>query len=636
MPHQSVEDFVRSNKGSSQLADAVKQQQDLAYFTQSSIQEEVTQSYLDAFTERKSSTGDVFLNYVKMVFRTDNALAFVKFMRHPLPSAELINDRIKEPLERVFHSDDSFFKYNIRGESLQSIPELNSRKFDKSIFNALLFGHNNIVVTTIVDINTPSRQIVDIDKVIAIDSHDSVINRIAYSAVFNGEVGYMYIDSTQYAFLNKKFELVGSVPHDLGECPADFVAEDAFGGDDVVRKSMFSYVKTALEEYDFLKILQRMTEPNGVIPVVTMLKARRKNDGKDTKSQSNAEPNAHDKMSSQQAGITSEITPSNNLMQAGTNIEVQMILKEDQSIDTDVVKNWFNFHHMPIEPLKYLNDRIKEVEKSIIISLLGNFSEQNEATKNELQVGLSFANKKDILRSFSGEISRIVTLSDFKYLALQHGKANVSTTSFYGSDFFTETQEQLYKQAKDSPNPIERNANLRKLARNRNQFNKEQGDRDEILYHLLPYSFNEDFEAANEKGITPVLFEYQTRFSYWIGFFEAKFGDIVTFWESLGDDSNSEKIILIDGLIKIIITEANKVEVVEDASDDSATKNAQAILRASVGGVTGAIAAVQNLPEEQAAEVLIEFFGFTRETALRIAKKPEVKEVKVEEINIDE
>lgn len=549
----TIEDFVKSGTGQNQLVDAVKQQQDLAYFTQSVIQEELTNEYLNAWTERKYATNDMFLNYVKSVFRTDNALVFFKFMRHPLPSAELINSRIKEPLERVFHADDSFINYNVRGEALQDIPELNSKKFDKDVFNALLFKHNNIVVTTVVDTNTPSREIIDIESIVAIESSDSVIHRVAYAAIFNHEKGFMYIDSEQYAFLNDKFEIVASVPHDLEETPADFIAQDPFADDDAVRESMFSYIRGDLEEYVFLKTLLKMTEPNGVIPVVTMLKAKVKKDEKDKKSQGKGEPATVNSMGSQQASLTSEVVSSNNLMQAGTQIKVDGRLKDDGSIDSDIVQNYFNFFHMPVEPLKYVEERIEKIKKEITTSLLGSFSEHDEEAKNRLQVRSSFVSKEDVLRSLSREMSRIVSLSNFKFLALQHGRDNVSTSSFFGSDFFLESQEQLFEIFEKAPNPIERKDILIKTTKNKYRFNESARDKQLLLYHLMPYSADEDFEKALENNLPDFTTkQYQTRFNYWVGSFEAQFGDILLFFEAL-EGTNSQKILLINNLIINII-----------------------------------------------------------------------------------
>lgn len=545
---ESIEDFVKSGKGQNQLVDAVKQQKDLSYFTQSKIQQEVTQEYMSAWINRKYSTDDMFLNYVKSVFREDNFMSFFKFMRHPLPSAELINSRIKKPLGRVFYADDSFFKYSIRGESLQDIPELNSEKFDKDIFKALLFGHNNILVTTVIARNTPSRQIINIENVIAIDSKDSVINRIAYTAVFNGEKGYMYMDSMQYAFLNNKFELIDAVPHDLGETPADFIAKEPFEDNDAVRESMFSYVRGDLEEYVFLKTLLRMTQPNGVIPVVTKLMDRAPKDKEDSKAKSKGDPSHLDVMSSQRAGIAGNITPSTNLMQAGTNIEIKQRLKEDGSVDSDIVENYFHFYHMPIEPLEYVSTQIEKLESRIVVSLLGSLAEKNEEAKNKDQVRSGLISQEDVLRSLSIELSRIKKLSDFKFLALQNGKANVTNSAFYGADFFLETKEALFKMLEIAPNQLERRRILIKIIKNEFRFNEPEKNRQVLLIQLMPYCTDKDFEVAISRGVEPITFAYQNRFTYWIGLFEAKYGDIWAFAEGI-ERSNSEVIAIINDLI---------------------------------------------------------------------------------------
>ena len=258
-------EFVKEKVGATALNLAVKQQEQLAYFTQSSIQEDVTTKQLTAWSERKYATNDMFLNYVKNVFRTDNFLAFYKFFRNPIASSELIQDRIKIPLSRVFFSEDSFFKYTVRGEVHHSIDELNSDKFDEKLFNALLFRHNDIIVTGLKDINTPFREVVSIKNVVSIDSSDDVIHRIAYTAILPindvSTQGVLYIDSVQYIFYyGDALEFSIVVPHDLGETPADYIAKDAFSDMDAVRKSMFSYVREKMEEYAWEDIIPQWDE----------------------------------------------------------------------------------------------------------------------------------------------------------------------------------------------------------------------------------------------------------------------------------------------------------------------------------------------------------------------------------------
>jgi hypothetical protein len=235
-------------------------------------------------------------------------------------------------------------------------------------------------------------------------------------------------------------------------------------------------------------------------------------------------------------------------MQAGTILSVPTMLKDDGSIDTDIVQNYFNFFHMPIEPLDYVKNRIEDLKTDIIISLLGNFSEQDEEAKNRLQVGMSFVNKEDKLRSLSGELTRIKNLSDFKYLALWHGKDNVAVDGFFGSDFFLETQQELFELFEKAPNPVERKNILIKSTKNTYKFNAPEKNRQVLLYHLMPYCADIDFDKAIARNIDPITFEYQNRFNYWIGLFEAQFGDIWLFFEAL-EGENSTKILLINNLI---------------------------------------------------------------------------------------
>ena len=146
-------DFIRSKSNSNDLFTACRQQKQLSYFTESIVQEDVTQSYIKTWAESKYRTDDYFLNFVKTVFKQENFLLIYKYLRFPLPSARLINDKIKTPLRRVFHSEDPFFKYEINGELVKNPDNLDIDSFNDQMFNALLFRHNDILVTDLDDIN---------------------------------------------------------------------------------------------------------------------------------------------------------------------------------------------------------------------------------------------------------------------------------------------------------------------------------------------------------------------------------------------------------------------------------------------------------------------------------------------------
>ena len=554
-------EFIKSKTGNIGIDLAKKQQNQLSYFTQSDIQDEINISYIEQWSQRNFIGNDLFLNWVKAIFKTENFLSFFKYFRKPLPSARLINDRIKTSLERVFHAEDSYFKYIIRGVEIDTPEELNFNHFKNKIFNALLFNHNDIIIHDLKDINKPFRDIISINNVVAIESKESVIKRLAYTAkvTVDGESidGYLYMDDKDYVFYNKSLDKdILNIPHDLGQCPADYIGLEPFKNNDIVRKSIFSYVREELEEYVFLKTLQRMTQPNGVVPIVAQLKSS--DDKNKDKKGLPGEPMSSNSISSQQSKEKTGIigSPTENPFQAGSIVKVKPFKKTDGSLDMDAVKHFLNFFYIPVEASKFLNERINEIEKNIVIDVLGDYSESNEAQKNELQVSKSYQGKQDKLRSLANQMSRVFNRSNYKLLALKYGSDAVEVDCFCGSDFYLETQADLFKLYLNAPNAIIRKNILIRISQNANKFNPNKADREKILYRLMPYSNDKDFDKSSGRGLVDdITFLYQSRFSYWIDSFESIYGDVMFFWEMLGDESESLKILTINNLITNIIKE---------------------------------------------------------------------------------
>ena len=562
-------EFVEQKVGNQSIAEARRQQKELSYFTQSSIQQPVTEKYLEQWAERNYTGSDEFLNWIKTIFGANNFLSAYKHLRFPVPSAKIVNNKIRPQLERVFFSEDAFFKYTIKGKQVESPENLDSVHFSEWMLNSMMFRHNDILVTDLEDTNTPFRNLISIENVVALESSKSVIKRLAYTAAVpimgeNGEVevknGFLYMDDKDYIFYNEKVEPILTVPHDLGECPADYIAPEAFANDDIVRKSLFSYVKPELEEFALLRTLQKMSDVNGTIPVTAILKFKdQTTDGEavDVDSDTDAQPNGVNSMSSQQARQQREVVGKQTVVQAGSKIDVTPRLKEDGSIDVGAVQNYIKHFYMPVEAMDFIDKRIKELQNDIIQSVTGDFKEQNEAAQNEKQVSKGFITKEDSLRKVSKGLSRIRTRSDFKMLALEFGKDSVTNEAFYGSDFFPESQNELYDLFEKAPNPIERKNNLIRLNKNKYRFNKDKSKRIEIEYHLMPYSSDKDFQVAvDSQRVGALEFQYYTRFTYWIGVFEATYGDLLEFWVGMGDQSDNAKLMFINNLIKDLITEA--------------------------------------------------------------------------------
>lgn len=551
-------EFIEKRVNSLSLETAVRQQEQLSYLITSKVQKDIRVDYFEKYVERKYYTNDVFLNWVKQILKEPNFLSFAKYFRDPNPSSKLINTRVKEPLSRVFFSEDSYFIYQINGKSIDHPIELED-DFEEKLFDALLFNCNDIIVHDLKDTNKPYREFVDIDKVESIEVEDNLIKRIAYKACIEMDdekvYGYVYLDDEVYQFYDKERNLIISEAHDYQECPATFVSNQNFDKDPIVKKSVFSYLRAELEEYCFLKTLQRMTDANGAIPITVRVETK-----EETPNSLDFDAKEGEPMSIEQLGgqVSSEARSTagvggGSVMQAGTEITVPLIEKTDGAIDMEFAKNFVTFYYTPTEALKYLNERIKEVESSIITCAIGDYDEGNDVSMTELQVSKGYVSREDKLRWLSNSLSFSRKLSDKMMLSLKYGRPNVEVDIFYGSDFFMESQAKLYDMFKNSPNSIERKNILIRLSQRRNIFNKEKSKREVILYKILPYCADKDFETAiNKDRVMPEIFEFQTRFNYWIAIFESYFGDIVTFWNSLSE-SESSKIVILNNLIYELI-----------------------------------------------------------------------------------
>jgi hypothetical protein len=574
-----AKDFIEKAYGSSMLNDAVKQQHDLLYLTESEIQNDITVEYIEQWANRKYATNDSFLNRVKTMLKTDNFLTFYKYFSYPTPSSELINDRVKKSLERVLFADDSYFNYMISGESVSMPDNLQEDGYHNRLIDWTFFNYNDLLVVDLEDTNKAFTQRVSVDTVraIEVDSVKDVIKRIAYDAIYLTEEGeeikgFTYIDDKEYAFYDDKYNLVGTpTPHDLGETPVYFIGKGYFSTNPALRKSMFTFVRGKLEEYNFLKTLQRLTEPNGAFPVVTKLDTDEETRDGNSVDELSQEPMSSNKVGGQRAQTGSQVPGATNKspIQAGSVIEVPVVRNPtDGSFNFDIVDNYIRFFNFPVDALEFINKRVKELASDIVVSLLGQYSDVS-GPRNELDVAASFVSQEDSIGKFSFALSRIRNKGDNAFLKLEYGRNRASADCFYGSDFFLETERVLLENLEKAPNPLERKRIIKKLNKKENRFNPSLRDRNMIKYDLLPFIADVDFDKAIERGIDDVTFQLQARFEYWIGNFEAQYGDIVSFVEEAGQENYAASLKEINGLLTLMIEDYLKQSEVEEEETDN-------------------------------------------------------------------
>lgn len=546
---------------SSSINKAQEQQKQILYFINSSIEDNrLDDNYIKQWAERNYQNSDYFLNWIKSIFKTENFLNFYKFLRKPLPSAKLVKNDIEPQLKRVFNAEDAYYKYEVQGkEQADYIQDLDIKDFNTMMFEALLYYPNSIIVSDLDDYeaNKAHRYIVNIDRVRSINEKKGKIQSVVFDGYGYDEIGkkqegLIYIDSEKYALYKDQTTLIREQSHDLGYCPVHFVTDRPFSDDWIVKESLFSFIREELEEYVFLKTLQKMSNGKGAFPVVTKLAT---DDVTDEKSDldSNIEPSSSEAMSSQRGDVYRTNPPnSSGDVDGGTIHNVPVQVNDDGTINMDVVTNYLNFFYFPVDILTFINQRISEVRRSIISTIIGDVVDSSEESKNELQIKKSISVLENVLRSFATKLDRIRTLSDTDMLSLEFGKDMVQEVVIhYGTDFFLETQEQLTKELNEAANPLERKNIIVRMNQNKYKNNYDVQMRQKLLYDIIPYVHDKDYEKAGD-SITPENKELYIRFNYWISHFEAQYGDIVEFYKDAAG-TKAEKLELINSLIISLI-----------------------------------------------------------------------------------
>jgi hypothetical protein len=207
-----------------------------------------------------------------------------------------------------------------------------------------------------------------------------------------------------------------------------------------------------------------------------------------------------------------------------------------------------------------MKERINEIENSIISTMIGTIDISNSTAVNELQIEKSIIVLENTLINLADSLNKIRKESDYNMLALKYSKEKINEVFiFYGTDFFLESQTKLFADLEKAPNPIERKNLLVRINQNKYKNNHDQMVRQTLLYDLLPYTTDTDFEIARDTGLDNTTLQYQLRFNYWIGLFEALYGDIVTFYTELESDK-ATRLTLINNLIIDIIKTNTVVE----------------------------------------------------------------------------
>lgn len=569
----TIKEFIDNCEYKKEINEAKAYQSKLSYFIQTHLNSDIytnTDSTLDELWDTKNP----FINWVRSWMRKDNFRSYMKFFRHPLPTAGMIQDDIVPELKKVFDATNARYDYIFSSNAQKPASEKLLSKFSDyyktEIFNLLINKHNSIIITDFVSNRDPYRFTIDIDDVKAIGPTESGLIK---AIVFEGENEkgeeryYFYTDKffSVYTEKDEVYTLESLTPHELGFCPADFVSVEPLNCEKfVTRKSIFSNLLEKFENYVNYYTLQKMFIPSGMIPVITHYKQNNKpcertfENG--TKCIGGYISGLNGVLGNKDSLVPCPVCNEKTIIQAGTVIGLPVPkFGDDGQQPFDLNANFVKFHYAPVEILTWINEFIAEKYDEIKYQLVGKGTEQaNGQAKNKDQIARGNQTLENTLIELSGKLSILQTSLDSKLLTIAFGKSFKSAYIDKGTDFYLETEFELRDSLSKAIDPIDKENLISRINYSIYKNNPNALERSNLLYKLLPYSTLTDSEFIS-MTVDPKMKELRLNFKYYIDAFEAEFGELNVFFnEYFGEEvSMSNKLTVARELL------INKVNIVE-------------------------------------------------------------------------
>lgn len=558
-----MEDFIKDCKYKSEILEAKRYEEKLAYFIQTHLNSDIHIAS-DRSIDELWASSNPFINWVKGWMRRENFDSYIKFLRHPLPTASLIQDDIVPELKKVFDATNSYYDYTFSSQanknSANQFLTRYSAYYKDVVFPELINNHNSIIITDYKERKNPYRYIIDISSVLAIEpDREGKIKRIAFEGLNEeGETRYYYYTKEFYAVYIKTegveentniYRLEATNPHDINECPADFVSQHPLNSNKfVVRKSIFSNFLEKFENYVNYYTLQKMCLPHGAIPIITHFKQNNKDCGtifeNGTKCVKGYLAGKNGVLGNKDSLVPCPVCNPKTIIQAGSVFGIPIPKYGDNGEKPfDLNANFVKFHYIPVDILKWWNEFVLEKYSDIKYQLVGKgIEEANGQAKNKEQIARGNQTLENTLIELSGVLSSLQTSLDSKILRIIYRKAFKSAFVDKGTDFYLETEFELREALKESIDPIDKLNLISRINYAIHKDNPQDLQRNSYLYMLLPYSTIVDVDFLTIENVDPKLRELRLNFKYYIDLFESEYGDLTLFFnEYFGEKVNMNK-----------------------------------------------------------------------------------------------
>lgn len=537
--------------------------------------------FTEAKDEEELRGNDAFKDLCKLIEKRLPEKAYKRvqdFIEYPLASVDLLNSILVE-LYRVFQSKNVFYSFEVDNETINKevkeiVKSLDVQNYVIETGKRVFKNNPNLIVVIDKDENG-NPYIVTVDGNRLIDAKINLDGSIDYLAFIHSEdkekktKQIAFYDSEQYAvyeMLEEKqtYRLISTVNHNIGYCPARcFVNKPLNSNAPHKREIPISASLGKVKEWLLFCIYKYYTEHYAAFPVIEQPKGKCGHPDCEDGWVRGEPITEGDEVKYGEAKKCKHCAEAANV---GVGTVIKINPKKDA--DDDNGANVFKFISPEITGVKYLSDKLDNLEKYIELKTIGQNNLITKEAVNEQQVKGSFQSRESVLINLKEVIEVIhIWIVETAVKAKYSGETKIISYANYGTEFYlidAQVLQDRFKSAKEAGLPdAEVDTQYRQLITTKYKDNPDEIKRMEILRLLDPLPYKTIDEALNyrEKGIiSPQEFILKARFLNLIDKFELENGSLVNFGKilTLSDRVNKVKTILTKYANEYINTEQTK------------------------------------------------------------------------------
>ena len=493
------------------------------------------------------------LNWVESFLTRDKYKRFCDLLRLPVVSLEITQDIYQEYF-RIFEGQNPFFNYEFSNPDFADTFKayLKNGLKDFNFFKTIGFEQLKYTINSILVVDMPSDgegnpyyYFIDVSKVIDVKSDK---NGTIHHLIFQVDADTVAVyDSESYRIYKINGTKIIGEPivenfHGLGYCPASyFWNKNLKGSNTIEKKSPITDVLGRLDKYLIEDTFKEYADLYGTFPIITTYEELCNFEGCDngfisedfTYLENGIETIKKRQTKCPSCSESEEIGP-------GTIFEIPV----PQTPDDPNLSNPVSIISPDTKSLEYVKQKLIEYAdkiREVTIGTRGRVLDEKQV--NETQIFGSFESRQNILLSIASSFEAIHKFANDTVARLMFGDSFLSSTVYYGDQFFLKSVETLqneYEKAKSSGEPDEEIDQIyRQILATKYKGNDERIERAWILYNLNPEphkTVEQSRKLVDFGAMDQTDFVIKSRFNNFIARFEREQTNVLDFGRELDFD----------------------------------------------------------------------------------------------------